>query len=95
MQIRANRRPAKLFKKINILSLATYVQITLKYYNSLGMGGNGFPPNPAGKLKLGRCKNQVNTVPPHAKFTLCGSGVQGINWTNKALMGPICKWLTP
>lgn len=68
--------PASLFEPANALSLAAYVEATLKLYVN---------PNPLadGPLKLGRCSS--------IGYTVSGGGVQGISWFGRGgLMSTVC-----
>lgn len=72
----APRMPASLFEPENKAALQRYIDITEKFYSySLS--------KTLSKLEVGRCKDtKVYTSGPF--------GIQGITWTSKALMGPIC-----
>ena len=77
----APRIPADLFELRNIGKLSLYISITINSYSNLLINNPTWAPDT--KLELGRCRGKG--------YTDETGGVQGINWVNQGLMGPICK----
>lgn len=78
----AARMPASLFDPSNKAALERYISITEEFYKYQ------YAPT-LSKLEVGRCRDT-------GVYTSGGQGgISGISWTNKALIGPICKEQCP